>query len=70
MRDWISVKDKLPPANMIVRVKLTNGCFGFDFVNEPFDPECPFQHYIVESWRECNREELIDILKAARELVK
>ena len=66
MDKWTSVKDKLPPVNMIVRVQLTNGTFGFDFVNEPVDPECPFQHYIVDRWRECTREELIDILKVVR----
>lgn len=61
--DWVNVKEKLPPINTIVRVKVANAYEAFDFVNEPLDLETPFQHYIVKEWRYATRDELNDLLK-------
>lgn len=59
---WVSVKEKLPPVNCIVRVKIVNAYEAFDFVNEPLDLETPFQHYIVSKWRYATRDELNNLL--------
>lgn len=59
---WISVKDRLPTANVLVKVLLVNDVEAVDFVNEPFDATGPFQHYHVKAWRELTRDELNDIV--------
>lgn len=55
MKDWISIKEKLPACNVLVEVRLTNGTEAIDFVNEPIDKDMPFQHYLVSEWRELTR---------------
>ena len=60
---WISVKDRIPDPNVIVRVKLTNGVETLDFVNEPINKEIPFQHYLVTHWRPATSDELNSLLK-------
>lgn len=59
---WNDADKILPPCNVIVRVKITNGYEDFDFVNEPVDRSAPFQHFLVEKWRYATREELNMIL--------
>ena len=63
--DWISVKERLPDCNVIVKVKLTNGTGALDFVNEPVDSEVPFQHYLVSAWRTPTRDELNEFMQRA-----
>lgn len=65
MNNWISVKEKLPACNVIVKVRLTNGIESLDFVNEPIDNNTPFQHYLVSEWREPTRDELNAFMKRA-----
>lgn len=43
-------KDNLPEVGEPVIVLLTNGCISIDWVNEPIDEKCPFQHYLVKGW--------------------
>lgn len=43
-------KDNLPEVGEPVLVLLTNGCISIDWVNEPIDEKCPFQHYLVRGW--------------------
>lgn len=62
---WISVKDALPPINVIVKVLLTNGTSALDFVNLPIDEETPFQHYCVAKWRYATRDELNEFMAKA-----
>lgn len=62
---WIPVTEKLPPFNTMVRVKLTNGTYALDFVNEPFNKNMPFQHYFVESWRMPTSDELNAFMQKA-----
>ena len=59
---WNDIKSIIPPCNMIVKVRLTNGCEKFDFINEPIDKDMPFQHYLVKEWRYATRDELNDLL--------
>ena len=47
-------KDNLPEVGEPVIVLLTNGCISIDWVNEPIDEKCPFQHYLVRGWRPIN----------------
>ena len=63
--DWISVDHQLPECNVIVKVKLTNGIEALDFVNDPIDPETPFQHYCVSEWRKATRDELNEFMRKA-----
>lgn len=63
--EWISVDEKLPEPNIIVRVLLTNDIEALDFVNEPIDSDVPFQHYLVSSWRMPTREELCEFIQKA-----
>ena len=60
--DWISIKYKLPEPNVIVKVKLTNGCEEFDFINTPFNKNMPFQHYCAVAWRYATNDELNEFL--------
>ena len=62
---WISVTDELPPANVLVKVWVTNDCKALDFVNEPFDKDMPFQHYHVKAWRMATRDELNEFISKA-----
>ena len=55
---WTDVKEALPPCNILVAVRLTNGCTSLDFVNEPLNIKAPFQHYLVSQWRYATTEEL------------
>ena len=43
-------KNNLPEVGEPVLVLLTNGCISIDWVNEPIDEKCPFQHYLVRGW--------------------
>lgn len=65
MNEWIKTTEQLPPVNTLVKVLLDNQTQNLDFVNEPIDPECPFQHYIVEAWRMPTRDELNDFIRKA-----
>lgn len=65
MNNWISVKEKLPECNVIVKVRLTNGTEALDFVNEPIDNDVPFQHYLVSAWRKPTKDELNDFMRKA-----
>lgn len=47
-------KDNLPEVGEPVIVLLTNGCISIDWVNEPIDEKCPFQHHLVSGWRPIN----------------
>lgn len=47
-------KDNLPEVGEPVIVLLTNGCVSIDWVNEPIDEKCPFQHYLVRGWTPLN----------------
>lgn len=47
-------KDNLPEVGEPVIVLLTNDCISIDWVNEPIDEKCPFQHYLVKGWRPIN----------------
>lgn len=47
-------KDNLPEVGEPVIVLLTNDCISIDWVNEPIDEKCPFQHYLVRGWRPIN----------------
>ena len=60
---WKNANETLPPVNMLVKVKVANGYEAFDFVNEPIDATCPFQHYIVTAWRVATRKELNDFMR-------
>lgn len=60
---WIKVEDELPACNVLVEVKLTNGAYAYDFVNEPLDKSMPFQHYHVTEWRMLSRESLRRIVQ-------
>lgn len=63
--EWIDVTKALPPANVIVKVLLTNNTEALDFVNLPLDKETPFQHYIVAKWRMATRDELNEFMAKA-----
>lgn len=65
-KEWVVAFDRLPPVNMLVKVLLINGVEKVDFVNEPINEKCPFQHYLVTKWRKLTRDELNDILKSIR----
>lgn len=60
---WIKVEDELPACNVLVEVKLTNGTYAYDFVNEPLDKSVPFRHYLVAEWRMLSRETLRKIIQ-------
>lgn len=62
---WVDAREALPPFNVMVKVKLTNGCEAIDFVNEPLDEDTPFQHYLVSHWRMATREELREFVQKA-----
>lgn len=47
-------KDNLPEVGEPVVVLLTNDCISIDWVNEPIDEKCQFQHYLVKGWRPIN----------------
>ena len=55
---WIEVTNYLPPANVLVKVILTNGIEAIDFVDIPINKECPFKHYLVSKWRMLTPDEL------------
>lgn len=62
---WISIKEKLPDFNILVKVKLTNDVELLDFVNEPLDDFMPFQHYHVKEWRYPTTDELNELMRRA-----
>ena len=62
------IKDALPQFNVLVRVKLSTGLEKFDFVNEPFNVNIPFQHCAVTSWRYPTTEELNQVMKLANNM--
>jgi len=66
-QDWIDVKEKLPPCNVLVKVILTNGIESFDFVNEPINTDIPFQHYRVSNWRMATTDELNKFIRKANQ---
>ena len=70
MNNWISIKEKLPECNIIVKVRLTNGTEALDFVNEPIDNDMPFQHNLVSEWRNPTRDELNDFMSKANRQMK
>ena len=52
---WNVVRnDNLPEVGEPVIVLLTNDCISIDWVNEPIDEKCPFQHHLVRGWRPIN----------------
>lgn len=63
--EWIDINNELPPVNVLVKVLLTNGTEALDFVNEPFDKDVPFQHYLVSKWRMATRDELNELIQKA-----
>lgn len=67
MYDWISVRQQLPPFDVLVKVRLLSGVELVDFVNRPFDKECPFQHFIVSDWRYMCSGELNELLGCLRD---
>lgn len=48
---WTLCKEGLPEVNEEVIVLTCNDNIAFDYINEPFNKSCPFQHFIVKAWQ-------------------